>query len=227
MVLRDKRKTVEYFENYLAYQDTRIKEFSEVLTALATKDNADAERISQASGMVLGFLMDKFTAQYSYGSSLEELKNTFSQCLDYAASVRSLPYSEMVDVLSIAILLDIKDTVLFRILYQKQDDLIETLLTYLEKGKLDIHCEHGVEFPSIDGVFFNCLQGRVSPEELKNYLEEEWYDSHKDEAWYNSDKNDTDTYCGYWSYLGAAVIKMKAFDKAFFEDVKYIPKDLI
>lgn len=226
-MFRDKRKTVEYFENYLAYQDTRIEKFSDVLNTLKMQDNVDTGQISQASGMIFNFLMDKFTAQYSYGSSLEELKNTFSQCLDYTKSLRLLSYSEIVNLLSISILLDEKDIDSIRSSYQEQDDLIETLFTYIEKGQIEIQHKQGLEFPSIDGVFFNCIQGKVSPENLKTYLEEEWYDSHKNESWYDSDKSDTDTYCGYWSYLGAAVIKMKSFDKTFFEDVKYIPKDLI
>lgn len=226
-MLRDKRKTAEYFENYLAYQDTRIEEFSNILYDLGKKHNADAIRISKASEMILNFVMDKFTAQYSYGSSLEELRKTFSQYLSYAESAGNLSYSEVVNALSIAILLDEKDVDIFRLLYQKYDDLIETLITYAEKGQLDIHHEYGLSFPDMEGVFFDCIKGNVSLEELRDYVEEKWYDSCQNEAWYNSDKSDANVYCGYWCYLGAAVIKIRSFDKALFEDVKYIPKDLL
>ena len=70
------------------------------------------------------------------------------------------------------------------------------------------------------------LQGNVTLAELKDYIENRWYDDNGDAVWYDSHKSDSDTYCGYWCYIGAAIVKILGFDFTAFRGTAYFPYDL-
>ena len=59
-------------------------------------------------------------------------------------------------------------------------------------------------------------------EALRNYLTG-WYEAHSEYAWYDAHLKDTDTYCGYWSFESAAVVKILGLREERVKNIEYYP----
>ena len=63
--------------------------------------------------------------------------------------------------------------------------------------------------------------------ELKYFLENEWYNSFKGTPLYEQHKMSHSIYSGYWCFVAAAIVKIKGLDDSTFRDNKYYLKDLV
>lgn len=63
-------------------------------------------------------------------------------------------------------------------------------------------------------------------EDIKEYLEKEWYKGHDFLPWYDIHKSDQMLYCGYWSNEAAAAVKILGIDDSCLKDQQYYPYDL-
>lgn len=67
----------------------------------------------------------------------------------------------------------------------------------------------------------------IAQNELKFFLEEEWYPSFLGTPIHNQHLNSHNTYVGYWCFVSAAIVKIKELDDSSFRDNQYYPKDLL
>lgn len=54
-----------------------------------------------------------------------------------------------------------------------------------------------------------------------------WYDKHSDAYWYNSHLSPNDTYCGYWCFEIAALVKIFKINDTKLRDNQYYPYNLV
>lgn len=105
-MLRDCRKTQDYFERYLREQETRIVRFSKKLEELVS-DQKPLPKIQQCHRFLSSLMHDKFYAQYSLGCEKSLLMQTFQAYLLHVQTQGSLTYQEVLDTLSLAVLFQV------------------------------------------------------------------------------------------------------------------------
>ena len=196
-MIRDTRKTQEYFNEYIAYQKERITKFSSL------KSSLDGAKVVQCNEMIAHFMKDLFVAMYSANASQDELKETFNEYLAMVKGVSQLSYSECVDIVAICIMLDISIDSLsdIKAFDDETDDLIKLLI-----GLDDLTGD--LKFPEYYKPFYEYLMQKSTYEDFVGYVENEWYNSSEDFYWFDSHKNENDTYTGYWCWLAAACLKI-------------------
>lgn len=68
---------------------------------------------------------------------------------------------------------------------------------------------------------------KTAQDDLKSFLEKDWYPSMHDTPIYNQHNVKNGNYVGYWCFVAAAIVKIKKLDDSSFRDNKYYPKDLL
>lgn len=220
-MMRDKRKSADYFKSYIEYQADRIKKKSDKLSA-SIGDRAKTARINQS---LIRFKADMLYAQFSRGAGRDDLIKYLEDTLETASVLDSLDYETLLNLLSISVMLDEKEDVFA--LIDKHDEIIHKdkllnfLATYIEKGTI-----------SWDGILtikglYNSLNNIATSDNkeeiLSSYLSG-WYDNHRDFSWYDSDKSDKDTYVGYWSFESAAIASIWKIDDKKLSSNQFYPK---
>lgn len=223
-MLRDTKKTAVYFEKYISSQSARIEKFEGTLQSIQEK-GGDASKEKQCHLFLSGFYQDMLSAQYSAGADIAVLRETCSRYFSHTRAQDSLPYSTAENALSWAVLLDMQDIPLSGAAACPEDAFLKALHRYLLADRTPT--ESQLLFPGISEKFVQCLKGTSSPEELRDYIESEWYGNSSDEAWYESDKRENNTYCGYWCLPGAAVVKILHWSAEKFKNTSYFPIDLL
>lgn len=219
---RDFLKSGEYYEKYIKTQKDRIKKFEGALSKFGENDSA---KIQQCSRILANFYKDLFTAEYSKGILKSELKKSF---IDYVNAVKKSGvdnYAEMVDLLSIEILLRCCNDISWIEQYDMYNDsLIRALKAYIDGKDYGNSVSEHLKYPEYYKIFAEYLDEKVDGYKLLNYLSEKWYESSADMSWYESHLSKEDTYAGYWCWLAAALFKIKQDE---FQVTKYFPGDLI
>lgn len=67
----------------------------------------------------------------------------------------------------------------------------------------------------------------IAQDELKSFLEKDWYQLLHDTPIYNQHNVKNGNYVGYWCFAAAAIVKIKGLDDSSFRDNQYYPKDLV
>lgn len=226
-MLRDPRKDEAYFEAYIEYQKKRINMFAQQLELLEENVDANRQKIALCSRYLTNFTADLFSAEYSYGCDIETLKATFDQHVSYFQKNDTITISDTLFTFSVAIMFDMDCA---GIINQSKvpDDAVSIEL--FRRGTKSIVSEDSLSESISDFMpakfLMDSLQGNVTLAELKDYIENRWYDDNGDAVWYDSHKSDSDTYCGYWCYIGAAIVKILGFDFTAFRGTAYFPYDL-
>lgn len=226
-MLRDSRKNEAYFETYIEYQKKRINMFAQQLEILEEDVNANRQKIALCNRYLTNFTADLFSAEYSYGCDVETLRATFDQHINYFCQNSELTLSDTLFTFSIAILFDVDCA---EIASQTKIPSDAISIELFRRGTKNIESvnllpKSAHDLPSAR-FLINGLQGNITIAQLKDYIENRWYDDNSDAAWYNSHNSDSDTYCGYWCYIGAAIAKILGFDFGVFKGVAYFPYDL-
>jgi len=221
-MVRDIYKDDQYFRNYLDSQEKRIEKFTGVLAQLSEKDI-----IAKRERYLADYYRDALTASYSAGKSRAEVKQCFM--LYYGALEKSgiSDYVELIDVLSLMILFEIREVDLNKIVINEkyEDALVAILESYIDKSEEPLETKIGdLLYPEFYAPFYQYLCDKISEKEFVSYIEHEWYSSSKDLYWYDSHKNPENIYVGYWCWLAAASLKIKS---AQLSTGKYIPLDMI
>lgn len=226
-MLRDSRKNEAYFETYIEYQKKRINMFAQQLEILGEDVNANRQKIALCSRYLTSFTADLFSAEYSYGCDVATLRAIFNQHIKYFRQTSEMTLSDALFTFSIAILLDVDCAEIADQAKIPSDAISIELFRCGTKNveSLNLLPESTPDLPSTK-FLINGLQGNITIAELKDYIENRWYDENSDAAWYNSHNSDSDTYCGYWCYIGAAIAKILGFDFGAFKGVTYFPYDL-
>lgn len=201
--------------------------FVQQLEILGEDVDANRQKIALCSRYLTNFSADLFSAEYSYGCDIETLRATFDQHIKYFRQTREMTLSDALFTFSIAILFDLDCAEIASQTKIPSDAISIELFRRGTKnvGSVKLLPESTPDLPSAR-FLVNGLQGNITIAELKDYIENRWYDDNSDAAWYNSHNSDSDTYCGYWCYIGAAIAKILGFDFNAFKGVTYFPYDL-
>lgn len=212
-MVRDSRRNEDYFREYIQTQKGRIARFEEVFRKFQSPE--DAQKMEQCAVSLANFYRDLFFAQYSAGEQKPVLRETYVNWLDCVRRLKAVPWSDGVDLLSLALLLGEAVDETLPLLWE---DALVLRLAGKSGGE--------VKFPKAL-PFLRCLDGTDGPEELREYLRNGWYADHRDASWYGAAERQDSTYCGYWCFPGAAVVRLKGFAPALFRDTDCFPMDLL
>lgn len=213
---RDRIKNDKYFEEYIIEQNKRIAKFQ-----LVANQQGDVEKKNKLYRIVANLQKDLFSAKYSIGANIEELRRIFDDYLESLKNTSILDYGELVDIISIGILLDtdIKNTINKCDLSLKKDGLVEALLNDGKIGTMPLLFE---EYYS---PFYKYLKKEKDISYLEEYMENSWYSNSSEFSWYDSDASKENVYVGYWCWIAAAVVKLRG-DKVNNKN-NYLPVDLL
>lgn len=218
--MRDKRKDLSYFNSYIEYQECRIKK----KTAKLADNNGNSMKIEKINQSLLMYKSDMLYAQFSVGADKNELLLYLDDALQTASQLNTIDYETLLNLLSIAVMLEAKNSCMEVIEKHKElvqkDKLLNALAKYIESGRFVWMGKFLI------GELYNILDNLVGEAEkesiMKIYLGN-WYTAHKDFAWFDSHKNDKDTYVGYWSFESAALVKIIGMDEIKIKDKEYYP----
>lgn len=219
-MIRDSRKDAKYFEDYIAYQRTRISKKKEKLASCG-EDEQKAERVRLS---FLKYLLDMIYALFSSGENEDAIAPVLADALDTASEMETVDYESLMNLLSIAIFVG-KEEETHHLIQMHEDEirkdkLLNCFATYCEDGSVLWDREFQVKevFDCLDGLGASSDKTRV----ISNYLLD-WYDAHSYTAWHDSHKGKNDTYVGYWSFESAALAKIFGADDQKLSAFVYYP----
>jgi hypothetical protein len=231
---RDKLKDAAYFEKYLQGQNARIDKFTSLANQAEKTKGLSDTGTQRAYGFVIGFMLDKLYASYSCGKTIEEIRQIHAKLVEMSAKVNTLSYSQLIDIVSFAILLKTESAITEKIIFIIKkapyvDILLEGFCNFLE-SKDFIYNAKDFKFREIyKGLFAIIAQSDKNKQIdlLAKYIENDWYDSNKESAWYDSHKSKQDVYVGYWCFEGLALAVALGLEKSRLSGLRYIPDDLM
>ena len=219
-MLRDTLKNQDYFDNYIKTEYSRIGKFVKVLD---TTDKSAPQYI-QCKKYIANFYRNLINAAYSAGYSKDELNAVVKKYFEYFVFDADVGYADVIDALSLIILFDVntveinKNTV--------SDTLIQAFCTYIESKKCNVKSEYNLLYKNQYEIYMDALTGKINCEEFVSYINDNWYDLNADMYWFDSHKKATDTYTGYWCWVGAAIAKMLNYPNNVINSSKYIPYEI-
>jgi hypothetical protein len=229
---RDKTKSEEYFENFIAKDKNRINNFLDsIKTGSLAKD-----RIPAVSRKIFDLRLSIIIAKYSNGDDISKLLQDYEETLDCFSTTYSSvsDYVELIWILSIGIMIKKDKGFIEKICKMvKNDDPCDFLVDFLLKNSsLWDKQRNELKFPKpykglIDVINISKTNKQSSVERLKKYLEKEWYNGHRSSYWYNNHNSKHDTYFGYWSFESGALVKILNLDDTILNGVKHYPYDMV
>ena len=226
--MRDKLKSVEYFDEYIIRNNNRIKRFQTNIENGETKE----ERIIPVKAVIQDIKLQILLAKYSRGDEIEGLEKDFLELVSNWEEVWEPEYyNKNINIISLGVLFGVNIDFAQRAkeLLNKshiEDWLMFYLLDSLENKPID----HNMKI--LWHKYYTNLKRAVLEEDkdekvniLKQYLKKNWYNS--DCGCYAAHKSDLNIYYGYWSLEAGAVAKTLDIDDEILKDVKYYPYDLV
>ncbi|MBU2946297.1 PoNi-like cognate immunity protein [Zobellia uliginosa] len=229
--MRDKVKDKTYFENYIDKEKKAIDFFIE-----NTKD----KELPVAGQRTFDTTLDLKTrniliAKYSSGAKIIDLKKDYIESVKWFAKIYNSQnfYVQLIWMLSMGVLLEI-DNDSFDILINlvENDDLEDHLVDFLIQSRKPSRpistkaFKFSIPYKSIESVI-NETDKQIALENLKKYLDKEWYKGHSSAGWHNSHNGKHNTYFGYWSFESGAVVKILGLDDSSLRDQQYYPYDMV
>ena len=223
-MIRDRNKSEKYFENFIDNKTKIITTFQKNLD----KGKVNENQISAINKAIFENKLYLLIGYYSLGKDKQFLKKNFEKFI-YDTDKNWNPnsgYIKILWIISLAnLLLKSEDYISYfdKLItkYNYNDWLLDFLL---HKNKFNT-------FTFIMNQPYSQYKEIVNSENtiynLKTFLSNNWYHSHKDMAWYNSHLDKKFIYYGYWSFESAAIIKILNLNNTQFIDIKYFPSDLI
>lgn len=217
-MMRDNRKDREYYISYLDYQYSRIEKKTEKL------QNCDNEKKQRVLISLSGYVIDLLKAEFSFGASKEKIKMLLVEVINKISEYKKLLDEDLMILLSLSIMVDLKNESMVIINANKQtinsDRLLKYLASYIESGKgiWNKNINLSKEYSQLDLIFESSNKENA----MISYLDD-WYENHSEYAWYNSHLRDEDTYCGYWSFESAAIAKILGLDETKLKTSEYFP----
>lgn len=216
-------KTNEYFQNKMASERKRIDKFESTLNELET---SNIKGIRMGKIHLANLYLNCVKLTFSKDKSFQKMFPDYIKFLKYYKEVCTSNDSmyDIIDILSIGVLLQNRknefigylDEVVLK--YDSNDGMIVFFMDYLNNRTSQRTTSR------ID--YFNVL---IESEDKVKILKEElelWYDKHRDAYWYNSHKSRSNTYCGYWCFEIAALVKIFGIDDTLLRENQYYPYEI-
>lgn len=222
--MRDLIKDAKYYEDYLALNTKRLSRFQDQMKMLES-DNVTGRQ--GCAAFIADLYRSRICALYSSGSCIHDIKELYPLYVEYLVQA-FLPqegYFDVIDAISLGVLLDAKDSLpkLKLILQQTnmRDKLTDTLLHSMDDTWSITESDYCCAW------FFKFLECAVAERKdfLERYLTKKWYQVHRDAAWYNSHKSSANIYVGYWSFEVGAIAKMYGVQDS--SEWPYYPYDMV
>lgn len=250
--MRDSLKDKEYFETFLK---TKVELVNFNVDSILSGKMSE-RKIERAYFRNFSFRIQSIIAQYSMGTSSFEMKQPIHSIINDISELWSSncskitgndgnkldqymvsPYEQFLNLLSLAYLLEVSDSD-FQILVDiiDRDNISDNLYEFIIKArfadrKQNRPEEYDKEHSVILKVYDKLRRATEKSDKaeasklVQQFLEKDFY--HKHMNLYNSHKSKANTYCGYWSFEAAAVVKIMGLDDSSFIDNQYYPKDLV
>lgn len=202
---------------------TNLKDELEDLNNRINKfESKDTNNIKHKKMILSNFYKNKICLMTALNYKKNEIVNTFT---DYVENCDfKLSYSDLIDLYSIAILLNLSMNDINTINKNEQidDDLTFILKSILQGKSYDID-SNNVKFSNYS-IYLDILNmdKDQATETLIDFIENKWYDTMKDVSWYNSPDDYKKT-----NWLAAVIIKVKGLPKNKFKKYSCIPVNLI
>ena len=230
-MIRDKRKSKEYFDEYIDRKLEDFMEFSEMLN----DGSVPTDRMHLLRQVLFDKKINMIIAMYSRGDALNEIELEFNKVVEIWRELvceekLDVIYTQNLWVISMAVLFGWDDEKLAMI----KDRLVEEsindwLFNFLLSDK-----ESNPEL--IEGELhepekYQTLKEAIctsNKQLLIQYLEKEWYGHFKDCGWYDSHKltrKSQSIYFGYWCFEVAAVMKKLNWGDSELLEQCYYPYD--
>jgi len=252
---RDSLKKSDYYISKINNLEKRLEKRIHKINNGLIKNH----RIKIVKRAMSGQYLNLFKLKYSLGTKTDELYYDLINSIkllfnNWEPNIGLVPYKEngkqiylnqygesyltILELLSIAVLLDIEDDVFLTLKKyidrdKVEDFLFEFLIKYKYPKRKDITKESYRIFFGINDLYYG-LKKIIKEEdktkaskELKYFLEKEWYPSFKGTPLYDQHLNLHNTYVGYWCFVAAAIVKIMELDDSSFRDNPYYPKDLL
>ena len=216
--MRDNRKNREYFISYLDYQYSRIENKVKKL------NDCDEEKKQRILVSLTNYEIDLLKAEFSFGATKEKMRPLLIDAINRLADYKKMTYEDLLNLLSISILVDAKKESLKIINSNRQmirsDRLLTYLSTYIEKGTgvWDIKLSLQNDYNGLNLVF----EKDNKEDAVLSYLSN-WYSNHSEYSWFDSHKKSEDTYCGYWSFESAAIAITLGLDETKLQNSDFYP----
>ena len=224
--IRDPLKNEAYFRKYIQQQEKRIDHFTNMM------EQVPKERVPLVEMFLSDMKYSLFTAKYSMGADPNDLSKEWPEVLCMMAKNwdNTVGLVEIINAVALAVLYGVDDTTWNTVSkaacqYGQKDWLVGFLLSSRDGEPNYLTWKVRIKNP------YQTLRNIIetSPqkaEDIKAYLEKQWYKGHCDVAWYDTHKSDQMTYYGYWSNETAAAVKILGIDDSCLKNQQYYPYDL-
>lgn len=226
--IRDQIKNKTYFRKYIQQQEKRIDRFSNMIK----QGQVPKERICLVETFVAELKSSVLTAKYSMGTELNDLSKEWPEVLCTMAKHwdTTIGQADLINTVALSVLYEVDDATWDTVSkaacqYGRKDWLVGFLLSSREGGPDYQAWEVLMKNPY--QTLRNILEtSSKKAEDIKEYLEKEWYKGHDFLPWYDIHKSDQMLYCGYWSNEAAAAVKILGIDDSCLKEQQYYPYDL-
>lgn len=192
-------------------------------------DDMFSDKVKNDFHTALILLDESWSKNHTSVVSSQERKGEFLK--QYSQPI----FNYFLDFLSLGVLLNIDFHLLVNFIDRDEvkDFLFEFLIFYRSKERRTIKEESYSEYFGINekyGKLKEVLKANSkdeAQEKIKSFLEEDWYNSFKGSFVYGLHTSGQNTYCGYWCFASAAIVKIMDLDDSSFRDNEYYPKDLV
>jgi len=223
LIVRDKIKDENYFNNFITRDILRKEKYSAMRQRIIEKRGKDDEVVSEITHDLFRISLHILTASYSMGKPVKDMHNLFPQLCDWFLQIKKCSYSNAIQAVSLCILFDYDDY--YRKIKEKTiaSNLVDNFMKFLfQDTSLVTSCKGFPEYNKIA----NIADATDKTVVVKDYLSS-WYSDNKDSYWYNSHDSKNDTYFGYWCFESAAVVKILNLNPSDFSNNDYFPCDLL
>lgn len=230
--MRTSFKNPEYFENYITLNNEDIEFYEDGLQTGATKE----DRIPAVNRQIFTTSLHTTIAKYSAGYPIPEIQKDFLKVIDRlkagwqsgASGIQFDDYILMLWMLSLGVLLDIDEENYKKITAvldesNHKDYIYDIIIASKLSGRAT---DSPLTYPNEFGFLKN-LYDTKDLNELKNYLDTNWYKKMKSTYWFDNDKNKNEVFFGYWSFESGAFAKILGLDDTTLKEQQYYPYDLV
>ncbi len=218
--MKNNIKTSQYYVNKLESERKRIDKFESALKNLESS-NIDGMRMGKIH--LANLYLNCIKLVFSKDKSFESIFPDYMKFLNYYKDVCSPTDSmyDIIDILSIGILLQdrknqfMADLEQIILKYGSNDGMVVFFMDYL-KDKTPQRTISVIDY------FDKLLESDNKENILKDELEL-WYDKHSDAYWHNSHESKNNTFCGYWCFEIAALVKIFGIDDNLMRENQFYP----
>lgn len=246
MEIRDKYGTVDNFLSLVKMQAEFINEWKKDIQDLKESEQKgiqlyslpNTEVIQNKYETILMYEYDNMLATYSAGEDIDKILSLYKEIIPLMeiAWKKENGYIQMVNMLSIGILLNVDGKIFDKLAMIAQRDklndyLVDYLLLHACQCNMIPHTDSFLfsrPYAATKEIVLSADKDKISGvKRLKKYLSQEWYRGHSAYGWYNIHKINIFAYSGYWSFESGALVKILGLDDSSLKEVQYYPYDMV